>query len=163
MLTLKEQAEVCRIGLVIGLLAQRDVIVWADGIIEAAASPDSSVIDISLMSSADLPVLLSALIDVRGEADSVKVVNAILCMCACQYSSGNLTLDEVAAILDTLAPDLSCRRCTIRAEYGTLIDTDTAAAIRTVLKSPDFTSAATELLIPYARFADEITFERAEP
>lgn len=157
MLTLKEQAEACRIGLIIGLLSQQEVTGWADGIIEADDSPDSAIIDISMMGSADLPALVSALFDVRGEADSGRVVNTALGACADKLRQGSLTADEAAAVLDRLAPDMSCRRCNILAEYDTLVDSKTAAAIRAALNE----NAVAEFLAPYAVYAADITLERA--
>ena len=154
MLTLKEQAEVCRIGLVTGLLSQREVTGWADGIIETDDNPGSALIDISLMGSADLSALVSALFDVKGEADSGRVVSAVLGLCADKHRRSSLTVVEAATVLDRLAPDMSCRRCNIRAEYAAPIDAETAAAIRAALNE----NAIVAFLFPYAVYAADITF-----
>lgn len=156
MLTLKEQAEVCRIGLVIGFLSPKDVTRWADSIIEADDNPDSAIIDISLMGSSDLPAMVSALFDVKGQADTGRVIRAALGVCTDRIRRGSLTTDEAAAILDRLAPDMSCRRCNIRAEYDTLADVKTAAAIRAALNE----NAVAAFLAAYATHAADITFER---
>ncbi len=158
MLTLKEQAQVCRIGLVIGLLLQADVARWADGIIESDDSPDSALIDISLMGSSNLPTLLTALYDVQGDADSGRVVNAVLGICAVRLLRGSLTADEAAVVLDALVPDMSCRRCNIRAEYTAPVDPKTAAAIRAALTE----NAAAKFLAPYAAYATDITLKEPD-
>ncbi len=161
MLTMKEQAEVCRIGLIAGLLSQRYVTAWADSIIESADTPDSAIIDLSLMGSADIAALVSALFDIGGEADPDKVANAVLGLCADRRALGSLTADETVSALEALAPDMSCRRCNIRAEYATLTDPDTVAAIRTALNQPDIANAINAFLAPYAVYAADFISERA--
>ena len=152
MLTVKEQAEVCRIGLVTGLLSQQEVTGWADGIIESDDCPDSAIIDISLMGSSERPALVSALFDITGETDFGRVINTALGVCADKFRRGSLTADEAAAVLDRLAPDMSCRRCNIRAEYAMPVDAQTAA-IRVALSE----NAVVKFLAPYAVYAADIT------
>ena len=158
MLTVKEQAEVNRIGLISGLLSRQDVIGWADSIIEAYDSPDSAIIDISLMGSADLPGLVSALYDVTGEAGFDRIIDTVLGLCAQKLRCGSLTADKAGSVLNSLAPDMSCRRCNIRAEYDTLVDHKTAAAIRAALSE----NAVAAFLAPYAGYAAEISPESAD-
>lgn len=84
-------------------------------------------------------------------------MSAVLGVCADKLRRGSLTADEAAAVLDRLAPDMSCRRCNIRAEYAPPVDPETAAIIRAALAE----NAVAVFLAPYAACAADITFERA--
>jgi hypothetical protein len=163
MLTLKEQAEVCRIGLITELLSQRDVTAWADHIIETHDMPRSAVIEISLLGSSDLPALVSALFEFQGDADQETIVNVVLGLCAKKLRRGDLNKHQAAAILDKLSPDMSCRRCNIRAEYATLVDPQTASIIRAISEESDPTKEIVSFLAPYAVYAKEILFESDTP
>ncbi|MCT8977029.1 hypothetical protein N4T77_10485 [Clostridium sp. CX1] len=52
MLSLKDQAEIYRIGLITGLLVKSDVISWADKIIETQENVEHEIIEVSLLESA---------------------------------------------------------------------------------------------------------------
>lgn len=161
MLALKEQAVICRIGLITELLTQQDVIRWADNIIATDGDPDYSVIDISLMGSSDLSALVSSLFELKGSADSDRVTDVVLGLCAVKLQRGDLSAGEAAAILGKLVPDISCSRCNIKAEYGAHVDEATTGRIRALLNEPGLINAIADFLSPYAAFAKEITFERA--
>jgi hypothetical protein len=160
MLTLKEQAEVCRIGLVIGLLSPQDVTRWADHIIEASDAPGYEIIEVSLLAASDLPACLMKLYEIKGGADARLVTNTILGLCAQRLQDEKLTTDETVAILDQLIPDESCRRCSIRAEYDFTLDAEIADWLRSLIQNPRFFSKLEGDLAPYAAYAEQLIFER---
>jgi hypothetical protein len=115
------------------------------------------------MGSSDLPSLAFALFEFIGDADSGKIINVVLGLCAEKLRRGDLDKHQAAAILDKLSPDISCRRCNIRAEYATLVDSQTASIIRAILEESDPTREIVSFLAPYAVHAKEIPFESVTP
>lgn len=163
MLTLKEQAEVCRIGLVIGLLSPQNVARWADSIIDASDVPGYDIIEVSLLAASDLPACLMKLYEMHGATNLRLVMETLLGLCAQKLDNGRLTADETAAVLDRLIPDASCVRCNIRAEYDCTADAETADWLRSLMRNPDYLSSLEGDLAPCAVYAEEISFGRDAP
>jgi len=161
MLTFKEQAEVCRIGLIIELLTQQEVVRWADNIIGTDDHPDYAVVDISLTGNSGLPSLVSLLFEIAGDANSDKVINTVLGLCSERLNRGVFDANKSIAVLSRLVPESSCRRCSIMAEYEICIKTQTADMIRTVLdrSDSDVVNTIHAFLMPYSGYAQEITLE----
>jgi hypothetical protein len=122
MLTLKEQAEVCRNGLIIGLLTKQDVILWADHMIETQDDTDYAVIETSL----GPPDMAAQLFEVKGAASQRAVTEALLGLCAQALQQGRLSLREAADILGQLDHEPSCSRCSIQAEYTIAVKAELA-------------------------------------
>ena len=74
----KEQAEIYRIGLMLGFVPVPEVIAWCDAIIMAESSPDIGVIEASISGSRGRNAVASALFEVGGEADEQSVIKEIL-------------------------------------------------------------------------------------
>jgi len=99
MLSLKDEAEVYRIGLVTGLLMKNDVISWADKIIEMQENIEYEIIEISLLersSKADVALKLS---EFKGMPDRHQVINTFLGLCSYYYNNKKLTADDMCTIL----------------------------------------------------------------
>jgi hypothetical protein len=168
MLTLKEQAEVCRIGLIVGLLSRQDVIRWADGIIEAHPDPDYAIIEVSL----NPPDMAARLFEVSGDAGRPAVTGTLLGLCAQRLQEGRLSMNEAAGILSRLDSDPSCGRCGTRVEYAVAADEETAhtaynlacgyflAAEGCYGSLPAAEAALTGFLKQYIAFAYDIVLER---
>lgn len=74
---MKEQAEVYRVGLLLGLFKLSDVISWCDSIIMAEASPDVAIIEASISGSKGINAVSNALSEVNGEFNKRLVTKVI--------------------------------------------------------------------------------------
>ena len=74
----KEQAEIYRYGLPLGLFEVSDVVKWCDFIVMAEPSPDIGIIEASIAGSKGAYAVASALSEVQGEFDKVLVIRHIL-------------------------------------------------------------------------------------
>ena len=77
-LTLKEQAEIYRSGLMLGLFEVPEVIAWCDAIITAESSPDIRIIEASIFGSKGANAVANALKEVGGEFDERIVFGHLL-------------------------------------------------------------------------------------
>ncbi len=74
---MKEQAEVYRIGLLLGLFKLPNVIAWCDSIIMAEAEPDIAIIEASISGSKGIDAVANALSEVEGEFNNRSVAKII--------------------------------------------------------------------------------------
>ncbi len=78
MLNIKEQAEIYKIGLMIGYFKAVDVISWVDNIIANNKNPDSGIIEISLSGSKGINAVISQLDNIKGKTNNNVQVKTIL-------------------------------------------------------------------------------------
>ncbi|WP_160680567.1 hypothetical protein [Clostridium sp. C8-1-8] len=99
MLSLKDQAEINRIGLVTGLLTKNDVINWADKIIESEETIDYEIIEVSLLQSYPNESIASKLFEVKGISSDENNINTFLGLCSNAYIKKKFTAYEMCDIL----------------------------------------------------------------
>ena len=74
---MKEQAEVYRVGLLLGLFKLSDVIAWCDSVIVAEESPDIAIIESSMSGSKGVNAVANALAEVEGAFNKRSVINLL--------------------------------------------------------------------------------------
>ncbi len=74
---MKEQAEVFRVGLLLGLFKLSDVIAWCDSVIMEEATPDIAIIEASISGSKGVNAVANALSEVEGEFNKRSVTKLI--------------------------------------------------------------------------------------
>ncbi|KNY25503.1 hypothetical protein [Pseudobacteroides cellulosolvens] len=99
MLSLKNEAEIYRIGLIVGYFLKDDVISWADKIIETQEKIDYEIIEVSLLSSSSKTNIVSKLSDIDGIVDEQLVINVLLGLCSVGYISNKFSDDEICTML----------------------------------------------------------------
>ena len=99
MISLKDQAELNRIGLVTGLFNKNDVINWADKIIEFEENIDYEIIEVSLLQSFPTKDIVSKLFEVKGVSNDENIINTFLGLCSNVYIRKNFTASEICDIL----------------------------------------------------------------
>lgn len=102
MLSVKDRAEVCRIGLVTGLFTKNNVICWADKIIETQENVEYEIIEVSLLGSSSKADIASKLSEVRGIPDEKKIINVILGLYSDSYNSNKFNADNICTFLYSL-------------------------------------------------------------
>lgn len=75
---IKVQAEIYRLGLFIGFFRVKNVIEWADQLIEKLDQPPYEILEISLSNNATMASVCSKLTDVKGECDEALPIQGIL-------------------------------------------------------------------------------------
>ncbi|WP_144699657.1 hypothetical protein [Fictibacillus phosphorivorans] len=75
---IKVQAEIYRLGLFIGFFQVKNVIKWADQLIEKLDQPPYEILEISLSSKSTIASVCSKLTDVKGECDEAIPIQGIL-------------------------------------------------------------------------------------
>lgn len=102
MLSLKNESEICRIGLITGLFMKKDVISWADKIIEINDNIEYDIIEISLLGNsrdADITLRLS---EIKGIVNNQLVLNVFLGLCLKIYNSDRLDAEQISTVLYNL-------------------------------------------------------------
>jgi hypothetical protein len=99
MLSLKDEAEIYRIGLVTGLFTKNDVISWADKIIEIQESIEYEIIEISLLERSNKADIALKLSEFKGVTDKHKIINTFLGLCSYFYNNKEFTADDMCTIL----------------------------------------------------------------
>src|SRR5437667_11900379 len=85
-----EQAEAFRLLLIMGLVSKRDVISWADDLIEAPPHVPEWVLDVSLAANDDDEGLESKLRDLPCEADCFAAAHSAIDRFADAFRSGTI-------------------------------------------------------------------------
>ncbi|MGD6962327.1 hypothetical protein ACQCVB_09000 [Fictibacillus phosphorivorans] len=75
---IKVQAEIYRLGLFIDFFRVKNVIEWADQLIEKLDQPPYEILEISLSSNSTIASVCSKLTDVKGEYDEALPIQGIL-------------------------------------------------------------------------------------
>ncbi|MED1863823.1 hypothetical protein P4V41_10200 [Fictibacillus nanhaiensis] len=75
---IKVQAEIYRLGLCIGFFQVKNVIEWADQLIEKLDQPPYEILEISLSSNSTIASVCSKLTDVKGECDEARPIQGFL-------------------------------------------------------------------------------------
>lgn len=75
---IKVQAEIYRLGLFIEFFQVKNVIEWADQLIEKLDQPPYEILEISLSSKSTIASVCSKLTDVKGECDEALPIQGIL-------------------------------------------------------------------------------------
>ncbi|MBH0168238.1 hypothetical protein [Fictibacillus sp. 18YEL24] len=75
---IKVQAEIYRLGLFISFFQVKNVIKWADQLIEKLDQPPYEILEISLSSKSTIASVCSKLTDVKGECDEAIPIQGIL-------------------------------------------------------------------------------------
>ncbi|MQR94402.1 hypothetical protein [Fictibacillus phosphorivorans] len=75
---IKVQAEIYRVGLFIGFFQVKNVIEWADQLIETLDQPPYEILEISLSSHSTRATMCSKLTDVKGECDERLPIQGVL-------------------------------------------------------------------------------------
>lgn len=99
MLSLKDEAEIYRIGLITGLFVKNDVISWADKIIETQENIEYEIIEVSLLGSSSKTDIASKLFEVKGTPDRQHILNLFLGLCSNSYNSNKFTTDDICSFL----------------------------------------------------------------
>jgi len=76
-MSIKEQSEVFRRGLLLGLFRVLPVIAWCDSVIMAEPSPDVAIIEASLAGSRGADAVARALSEADGDFEESKVISAL--------------------------------------------------------------------------------------
>jgi len=76
-MSIKEQAEVFRRGLLLGLFRVPPVIAWCDSVIMAEPSPDVAIIEASLAGSRGADAVARALSETDGDFEESKIISAL--------------------------------------------------------------------------------------
>lgn len=99
-ISLKDLAEVCRIGLEIGLFSRSDIVEWADRFITNNENSDYNIINISLNGNkSSLSDLERQLLDIKGDPDSELDYKIILGICSERYRLEKASIEDVSKIL----------------------------------------------------------------
>lgn len=99
MLSIKDRAEICRIGIVTGLFIKNDVIYWVDKIIETQENVEYEIIEISLLGSSSKEDIALKLSEVKGIPDNEYIINVFLGLCSDNYNTNKLNADTICTIL----------------------------------------------------------------
>lgn len=99
MLTLKNEAEIYRIGLIIGYFVKCDVIDWVDKLIDTQESVEYEFIELSLLASSSKIEIASKLFDIKGIANEQIIINVFLGLCSSSYNSNEFNEDEICTFL----------------------------------------------------------------
>lgn len=107
MLSVKNRAEICRIGLVNGLFTKEDVICWADKIIETQEAVEYEIIEISLLGSSSKADIALKLFEVKGIPDNQNIINVFLGLCSDNYNANKFNADDICTFLYRLVSNKS--------------------------------------------------------
>lgn len=99
MLFLKDEAEIFRIGLIIGYFTKDDVIKWADRLIETNGNVEYEIIEISLLSNSSKADIASKLREVKGILNEQLIINVLLGLLSYGYNSNKFSEDEICTFL----------------------------------------------------------------
>lgn len=99
MLFFKEEAEIFRIGLIIGYFTKNDVINWADRLIETREKVEYEIIEVSLLSNSSKADIASKLHEIKGTFDENLIINVLLGLLSYSYNSNNFLADEICTFL----------------------------------------------------------------
>ncbi|MCC7385260.1 MAG: hypothetical protein IT384_25655 [Deltaproteobacteria bacterium] len=148
MLKIQEQAEVFRLGMIIGIFEPSEAIAWADRVIGEEAKPDNAILEVSMAAGANTAAMVSLLRDAAGEHTPGKPRDVLFGILAQQLSKNQADAPAIAAQLKTLrsaydAPDAAMLKAAeLAGPFGH--DDDQAA-----------TRALADFLAPYAKHAAE--------
>jgi len=135
---IKEQTEVRRLGLYIGLFKPKDIVAWVDKLIEEADIPDNALVDISLFGeSKGINFIISKFEEVKGvysKHEPTKVIVQMLYKSLVEDSSNNNAekisrmMFNLTSIDEVLSEDIKQRlygiddefSLTFRGIYGTV-------------------------------------------
>lgn len=106
MLNLKEQAEVYKLGLLIGYFKIEDVILWADFVIENDENPNLVIIDVSLSGKKGINEVVSQLGNINGKIDINTPVKTILGLLYKDLVNENISVYEIARKLYVLSNNI---------------------------------------------------------
>lgn len=99
MISLKDSAEIYRIGLITGLFEKDDIISWADKLIETRENVEYEIIEVSLLKSASKTDIASKLFEVEGIPSMHHIVNVFLGLCSIGYNSNKYNTDFTCTFL----------------------------------------------------------------
>lgn len=100
---LKNQAEALAVALEIGVSSVRDVVAWADAVIETEEHPHWSVCELATMGSRYEPDVVHALRDVPGVVDKAWVRDELVRRLAQGLAEDRTRADRIASALYQLA------------------------------------------------------------
>lgn len=107
-LSLKNEAEIFRIGLIMGYFTKNDVIDWADKIIETQDEVEYEIIEVSLLVNSSKANIASKLKEVKGIIDGSLVINILLGLCSSSYNSKKFSIGEICGFLYSLVSNTTC-------------------------------------------------------
>ena len=107
MLTVKEQSEVYRLGLLIGYFKINEVIHWADSIILIEDYPDVGVVDVSLAGGKGVNEVISQLDNVKGKMNVSIPAKTLLGLLLRKLINHEDTVFEIARKLYVLSQNIS--------------------------------------------------------
>lgn len=99
MFSLKDEAEIYRIGLTIGYFTKSDIVLWADKMIENKENIEYEIIEVSLLANSNKADIASKLNEVRGVSDQQLIINVLLGLCSRSYNKGRFSADEICTFL----------------------------------------------------------------
>jgi len=99
MLLLKDEAEIYRIGLIIGYFKKKDIINWADKVIETKENIEYEIIEVSLLENSSKADIVSKLREVKGILNEQLIINVLLGLLSYGYNSNKLSADEICTLL----------------------------------------------------------------
>lgn len=107
MISLKEQAEIFRLGLLIGNFSVKDVITWADYLIEYEDSPEMGLIEVSLSESKGINDVIAHLDNINGKYNHTIPIKTILGLLYKELSLNEEIVSEIARKLYVLSLNIS--------------------------------------------------------
>lgn len=99
MISLKNEAEIYRVGLIIGYFVKDDVIRWADKIIETQENYPYEIIEVSLLGNSSKPDIASKLSEITGIANHELILCVLFGLCSNSYKTNKFTADEICTLL----------------------------------------------------------------
>ncbi len=99
MAPLREEAEVLRLGLVLGLVEPGAAVAWADRIIAAAEATPIEVMDVAMASRQPVDEMIRLLGRVPGSADFTHAAHCALGFMRERFIGGGLSLEAAADML----------------------------------------------------------------
>ena len=99
----KEQAEVLRYGLEVGIRTVADAVAWADATIAADPQPDLAVIEVASSGQRRPGEVITLLRDVRGECDPICVIRRVMSDLRTALAAEPTNAPGIAKWLDRLA------------------------------------------------------------
>lgn len=106
-LSLKDEAEIFRIGLIIGYFTKKDVINWTDKVIETQENDEYEIIEASLLEHSSKADIASKLAEIKGVTNNKYNINVVLGVCSASYRSNKFTEDEIFTMLYKLISALN--------------------------------------------------------
>jgi hypothetical protein len=155
MLTIKEFAEVYRLGLNCGFFSKDEVIRWIDDYIDQNRDPEYTLIEVSLLHKKKSVEISSKLKELEGEQRMGYAVNVLFGLCYMELLNGHISEEDSCSFLVNLRNSDSLLNEKIIREIDVLTD-EYYLAKRQIYGSIKDTSAnIKKFLVAFKPYAEE--------